>query len=177
MSDRRRRQAFALSALFVIAICVLVWLFERPDPGSGTEAARPAEEGPLVVGEVTAPPARHGRAAEPGRGEVSAIIAAARRFSGAFARYEVGQIPTVVRREIDSSTTASFASTLLNAPPRMPQGIRPPPPPQVGSIRLSKPRAGQAVVTVVLRDADGEGSALTELLSGSGQVWRISSLG
>jgi len=188
MSDRRRHRAFAFSALFVVAVCVLVWVFERPRSGAAEASGTTRSRSPLVLGaeappasgSATTAPTTTGRP-HPDEGTLSgkaAIMATARRFTAAFIRYEVGQLPVVVRRAIQSTATPSFAATLLSAPPSIPNGVRLPAPPRVELVALaSRPEAGQATVAVELRAGAGEISTLTELLSQMGQEWRISALG
>jgi hypothetical protein len=197
MSDRQRHRAFAVSALFVVVVCVLVWLVERPPSGGGAESARSTRtRRPLVLGaEAGEPSAREAprgstreapasttpsparRAEEGVPGEVP-IVATARRFTAAFVKYEVGQLPVAVRRAIQSTATPSFAASLLSAPPSIPNGVRPPSPPEVRLVALANgPEAGQAAVVVELRGGGGEESTLTELLTKSGEEWRISGLG
>lgn len=183
MSDRQRHRAFLVSALVVAAVCVLVWLVERPPSGGGAETvATTRSRRPLVLGTEAGEPAAKSprppeKAEEAVPGEVP-IIATARRFTAAFVKYEVGQLPAGVRRTIQSTATLSFASSLLAAPPSIPNGVRPPPPARVRSVALANgPEAGQAAVAVELRAGAGELSALTELLSRSGREWRISGLG
>ena len=197
MSDRQRHRAFAASALFLVAVCVLVWLFERPPAGGGAETVLTTRsQSPLVLGgeagepsageksggstqetPASTTPNSPGRAEEGVPGEAP-VMATARRFTAAFVKYEVGQLPVAVRRAIQSTATLSFASTLLSAPPSIPNGVRPPSPPEVQLIALANgPEAGQATVAVELRAGGGEISTLTELLSQTGQEWRISALG
>lgn len=198
MSDRQRHRAFAFSALFIVAVCVVVWLVERPPSKDGAAPAPTTGRGrPLVLGAeagepsaggkprqatheaaATPPPSSPSRRAEeavPGEGP---IVATARRFTVAFVRYEVGQLPVEVRRTIQSTATPSFASSLLAAPPSIPNGVRPPPPPRVRLVALANgPEAGQAEVAVELAVGGAENSTLTELLSRLGHEWRISGLG
>jgi hypothetical protein len=193
MNDRQRKRAFAFSALFTVVVCALVWVVERPRSGH-TAAAEPATQPrrPVVVGgeapEAEAP-AREGSPQPPPQGSSppreggplagkAQIEATARRFTGAFVEYEVGRLPTQVRQQIQSTATLSFASSLLSAPPRIPNGMRPPPPARIREAALANgPEAGQAAVAVELRSAGGEISTLTELLSRSGREWRVSGLG
>jgi hypothetical protein len=192
MSDRQRHRAFAFSAVLTVAVCALVWLVERPHPGSPAEAERTSRApSPLVLGARphessagkggTAARSRSPREGQ-GTGPVLAggaqIEATARRFTDAFVRYEVGRLPAAVRRTIQSTATLSLATSLISAPPRIPNGARPPAPAQVWSVDLpERPKEGQAAVAVELRTAAGEISTLTEVLSRSGQGWRVSSLG
>ena len=83
-----------------------------------------------------------------------------------------------MRRTIQSTATPSFASSLLEAPPSIPNGVRPPPPPQVRLVALANgPEAGQAAVAVELAAGGDEMSTLTEMLTRTGREWRISGLG
>lgn len=195
MSDRQRHRAFAFSVLFAAAACVLVWLFERPRSGDRAEAApvtRAVPSRPLVLG-GEAPQAPGGEAARRPRTEPGAppsgqsvagaaggvaIISTARRFTVAFLQYEVDLIPARVRRLIKATATPPFANSLLSAPPRLPRGVPSLPPERLRSVTLTGgPDRGHAAVTVELRAADGQTSALNELLERSGRGWRVSNLG
>jgi hypothetical protein len=197
MSDRQRHRAFAFSVLFTVAVCVVVWLVERPRPDGGAGADPTAHaRRPVVVGteaQAGSPPPAAGeaKATPPPRGthahaphtpaeasaETAQILRTARRFTGAFAQYEVDRLPADVRRTIRSTATPSFAATLLSAPPSVPQGVRRPAVARVRSVALAdRPRGGRAAVAVELAVGSGEVSALTELLSRSGREWRVSGL-
>ncbi|MBS1861703.1 MAG: hypothetical protein JSS68_08315 [Actinobacteria bacterium] len=187
MSDRRRHRAFALSVLFAAAVCVAVWAVERPRPGGATGVAATApNRSPLVLG-AAAPAPSTGEAGAPAPRlphqagalpEKASIIVTARRFTAAFVQYEVGRLPTGARRTIQSTATLSFASSLLSAPPSIPNGVRPPPPARVRSVAIANgPEGGQAAVAVELLAVGGKISSLTELLLRSGREWRISGLG
>jgi hypothetical protein len=198
MTDRQRHRAFAFSVVFIAVVCALVWVVERPRSGGGSaDAARPkptgrplvlgAEEGGASAGEEPLRPDPEAPATPPSRPPVrpaegvpgeAPVLATARRFTAGFVRYEVGQLPAAVRRAIGATATPSFASSLLSAPPSMPNGVRPPSPPRVLLIALANgPVAGQAAVAVELRADGGEVSTLTELLTRTGREWRISGLG
>jgi hypothetical protein len=143
------------------------------DPAHEIPAREPTREAPAweAPGEEPPPSDR----TVPGQARIEAT---ARRFTAAFVQYEVGRLPTAVRRGIQATATPSFASSLLLAPPRIPDGMAPPAPARILSAALANgPVRGQAAVVVEMRSEGGEVSALTELLKRKGREWLVSGLG
>lgn len=188
MSDRQRHRAFAFAAVVVIGMCGLAWLLERPHGGGEADAGRKtASQRPLVLsGDASAPSSRGPATAtqQPGPRFADSVVPegaeierVAARFAGAFVRYQVGQLPLGVRREIEATTTLEFGASLLGAPPRVPNAARPPTPAELRSVALANgPGDGKALVAIELNGASGQIETLNVLMARSGQEWRVSGL-
>jgi hypothetical protein len=184
MSDRQRHRAFAFAVLVTVAVCCLVWRFERPQPGDGAQAA-PANgttpsRRPIVLGGKAspAPTAEGTRPPTQAPSPSGPILATARRFTLAFLRYEVDSIPAGVRRTMDATATHRFATSLLSEPPRLPPGMPSLPREHLRSLTLAgEPKDGQATVRVQLRGSDGQVSSFDEQLARAGREWRVRNLG
>lgn len=105
----------------------------------------------------------------------------ARRFFGAFSRYELGQLDREITAEIKATSTRKFARDLLKAPPRTGGGLEPPKRAELGPLDLliTSSRGGKAVALELVgevRRPSGKSLVAIEMRRVGGR-WLVGGLG
>jgi hypothetical protein len=193
-SGLRKAPCLLVLAVFGVAAC----------GSSGPETSSTGSLGRLVattasqVPSTAAPasPVRTGEPPEaihpapppsPGGPRARTILRVARRFAGAYLRYQIGQHPPAVKRALITTCTPSFAHLLIAQPARIPYEQRRNPaywPAELARVTYTGPaslRPGPPEQIVIaayhtIRHPTVRGQ-LTIHLIGSGASWRVASLG
>lgn len=199
-----RKRAALFAALVVPLAAVAVYLGVAPEdeaPTPDREARRDARsEVVREAGRAAAEAHEHPSHSEkdPGHGEPGprpqdlalakntglAAERVARRFHSAFARYELGEVDSAVRGEIEATATSQFARELLRRPPRIPPGVEPPPPAALGTrfefVPLRGDPSGTRIITgdlvgQVIRGGERDPISFSMVLERG--RWRVAAVG
>ena len=196
MSRSELRKALCVLALAVIGVAACG--SNRPETSSTVPLGRPVATSASQV-PSTAAPATPVRAAEPPEAIhpppppspttplARTILRVARRFAGAYLRYQIGQHPLAVERTLSATCTPSFAHLLIAQPARIPDAQRRNPAYRPAaltrviytgqaSLRTGAPQQIVIATYHTLRNPRVRGQ-LTMHLVGSGRTWRVADLG
>ncbi|MQA76087.1 MAG: hypothetical protein GEU88_17430 [Solirubrobacterales bacterium] len=152
-----------------------------PSHADPAKQARPpraaAADEPELGREREHPPARVRRVQREAR---RGALAVARRFFAAFSRYEVLEDDVALDRQLRATATSQLARELLEAPPRLPPGMKPPAAARLVrtdfiAIAGAHGRVTEAQVVAYAKRA-GEASTLGLELLRVGEAWRVSAL-
>lgn len=180
LDARGRRRAFALAAAAIALSGALLMRFggepARDDGGGGraptvlgaarTSPAAPATTQRTTTSVAPAPPL--------GPAEQRAVVATARRFLGAYLRWEVGDATAGVRAALRASATRAFGRELRSAALRSAGAPRRPG--RIDGVELGDDLRAETLKVGATIDRDGTITPLTMRLAREEGGWRISGL-